>query len=152
MAHHPEHITVRLSAFGEVERDREIERLQNENENLRHALDRTRNVLNNMAMEHETGWRSIFARWPIHHEPLRSDARGLLPVVDAALAQRASRDEEAEELFQSERISAALATYDFVLGDIETNYEDREERIFDAMKAAIQRADHIARTGRTGER
>ena len=71
----------------------EIDRLAAENVDLRHALGRTRNVLNNMAMEHATGWRSIFARWPIHHEPLRSDARGLLPVIDAALAgpQKASR-------------------------------------------------------------
>lgn len=63
-----------------------------------------------------------------------------------------AKDEEAAELFQSERISAALATYDFVLGDLEPGDPDREERAFDAMKAAIQRADHIARTGQTGER
>lgn len=60
--------------------------------------------------------------------------------------------EEAAELFQSERISAALAAYEYVLGDLEPDDPDREERTFDAMKAAIQRADHIARTGRTGER
>lgn len=62
------------------------------------------------------------------------------------------KDEEAEELFQSERISAALATYDFVLGDLDPGDPDREERAFDAMKAAIQRADYIARTGQTEER
>ena len=63
-----------------------------------------------------------------------------------------SHVEEAEELFQSERISAALATYDFILGDADPTAPDREERVFDAMKAAIQRADHIARTRQTGER
>lgn len=58
-------------------------------------------------------------------------------------------EEEAAELFQSERISAALATFDYVLGDLNPDDPDREERTFDAMKAAIQKADHIARTGQT---
>ena len=52
---------------------------------LRGVLVRCRTILGNMALEHETGWRSVFARWPIGHEPLRADARHLLPVIDAAL-------------------------------------------------------------------
>lgn len=63
-----------------------------------------------------------------------------------------ARDEDAEELFQSERISEALATYDYILGDLEPGDPDWEESAFNAMKAAIQRADHIARTSQTGER
>lgn len=43
------------------------------------ALERCKTVLGNMAMENEG---AIFFRWPVHHEPLRADARGLLPVVD----------------------------------------------------------------------
>lgn len=66
-----------------------------ENWRLRSALERARNVLGNMAMEHETGWRSIFARWPIHHEPLRSDARHLLPVIDDVLGPAPEASEEA---------------------------------------------------------
>jgi hypothetical protein len=46
------------------------------------ALERCQNVLGNMARENEG---AIFFRWPIHHEPLRSDARGLLPVVDRTI-------------------------------------------------------------------
>jgi len=87
MSKHSSHVAIRLYASGGVERDHEMERLRDENERLRQALGRTRNVLGNMAAEHETGWRSIFARWPIHHEPLRSDARHLLPVINAALAE-----------------------------------------------------------------
>lgn len=64
----------------------QIEFLINRNEALRNALGCCRTVLNNMALEHTTGWRSIFARWPINHEPLRSDARNLLPIVDDVMA------------------------------------------------------------------
>lgn len=49
---------------------------------LRHALKRAQNVLNNMAKENEG---AIFFRWPINHEPLRADARNLLPIIDEAL-------------------------------------------------------------------
>lgn len=52
-------------------------------EQLEATLRRCRSVLGNMAMENEG---AIFNRWPISHEPLRSDARGLLPVIDATLA------------------------------------------------------------------
>ncbi|WP_315789825.1 hypothetical protein, partial [Bradyrhizobium sp. SZCCHNR3027] len=48
------------------------------------ALERCRTVLGNMALENEG---AIFNRWPINHEPLRNDARGLLPIIDAALAK-----------------------------------------------------------------
>lgn len=50
---------------------------------VRTALERCRTVLGNMALENEG---AIFKRWPINHEPLRNDARNLLPVVDAALS------------------------------------------------------------------
>lgn len=59
--------------------------LADENTRLRAALGRARDILGNMALEHETGWRSVFARWPIHHEPLRSDARAVLPIINAVL-------------------------------------------------------------------
>ena len=67
---------------------------------------------------------------------------------DPAQTLRREPDSEAKDLFQSERISAALATYDFVLGDADPTEPDHEERVFDAMKAAIQRADYIACTGK----
>jgi hypothetical protein len=52
-------------------------------EALEKALRRCQTVLGNMAQENEG---AIFNRWPINHEPLRNDARNLLPVIDAALA------------------------------------------------------------------
>ena len=52
---------------------------------LSRALDRAHTILSNMAAEHTTGWRGIFARWPIHHEPLRNDAQRALPQIRAAL-------------------------------------------------------------------
>lgn len=55
---------------------------------LEHALRWAQTILANMAMEHTTGWRGIFARWPISHEPLRADARGALPVIEKALAEQ----------------------------------------------------------------
>lgn len=70
----------------------QIEFLINRNETLRNTLGRCRTVLNNMALEHKTGWRSIFARWPIHHEPLRNDARNLLPIIDIVMAGNGSRE------------------------------------------------------------
>ena len=53
-------------------------------EELESVLRRCRTVLGNMALENET---AIFNRWPINHEPLRNDARRLLPVIDAALPE-----------------------------------------------------------------
>lgn len=50
---------------------------------LRGVLKRCRTVLANMALENKG---AIFFRWPISHEPLRSDAKHLLPVIDAALS------------------------------------------------------------------
>ncbi|WP_089177180.1 hypothetical protein [Bosea sp. AS-1] len=46
------------------------------------VLGRCHTVLFNMAKENEG---AIFNRWPIHHEPLRSDARNLLPLIDEVL-------------------------------------------------------------------
>lgn len=45
-------------------------------------LERCRTILGNMAQENEG---AIFNRWPISHEPLRNDARGILPELDAAI-------------------------------------------------------------------
>lgn len=47
-------------------------------------LLRCRTVLGNMALENEG---AIFNRWPINHEPLRNDARHLVPLIDEALAK-----------------------------------------------------------------
>lgn len=58
-------------------------------ERLRSALERSRTVLSNMALEnepHQTMGFLFVRRWPISDEPLRADARGLLPVIDAALS------------------------------------------------------------------
>ncbi len=51
-------------------------------ERLRVVLTRCRTVLGNMALENEG---AVFNRWPISHEPLRADARHLLPVIDEAI-------------------------------------------------------------------
>lgn len=40
-----------------------------------------RPILENMAKE-ETGWVRFFRRWPISHEPLRSDARNALTALE----------------------------------------------------------------------
>ena len=48
------------------------------------VLGRCRTVLGNMALENE-GHARLFSRWPISHEPLRHDAKNLLPVIDEAL-------------------------------------------------------------------
>ena len=50
------------------------------------ALDRARTVLGNMAAENEGTFGAFFGRWPIHHEPLRGDAKRLLPIIDDVLA------------------------------------------------------------------
>lgn len=51
-------------------------------EALRLLLARCRTILGSMAKENES---AIFNRWPINHEPLRADARALLPEIDKAL-------------------------------------------------------------------
>jgi len=53
-------------------------------EPLIQLLMRCRTVLGNMAEENEG---AIFNRWPINHEPLRADAKGLVPLLDEALRQ-----------------------------------------------------------------
>jgi hypothetical protein len=54
------------------------------------ALERCRTVLGNMALENEG---AFFNRWPICHEPLRADAKGLLPEIDDVLRVYISPDE-----------------------------------------------------------
>ena len=51
----------------------------------RALLERCRTILANIALEREPKW-GIGMRWPIHHEPLRHDARNILPEIDRALA------------------------------------------------------------------
>lgn len=50
-------------------------------ERLLGLLTRCETILGNMALENEG---AIFNRWPISHEPLRSDARNLLPLIKQA--------------------------------------------------------------------
>lgn len=49
------------------------------------TLERCRTILENMAKENEGIVRWLGNRWPIHHEPLRVDAKALLPIIDEAL-------------------------------------------------------------------
>jgi len=49
---------------------------------LEKALARCLVILENMALENEG---AIFNRWPINHEPLRADAKGVIPIARAAL-------------------------------------------------------------------
>lgn len=52
-------------------------------------LERCRTVLANMAAEREGFWASFFGRrWPISHEPLRADAKGLLPLLNEVLGSQ----------------------------------------------------------------
>jgi len=64
-------------------------------EMLVNVLERCRTVLGNMAMENEG---AVFNRWPIHHEPLRNDARNLLPVIDAVLCYDDERKANGEQV------------------------------------------------------
>lgn len=51
---------------------------------IRHVLERCQTVLGNMALENEG---AIFNRWPINHEPLRNNAKHLLPLIAEVLEQ-----------------------------------------------------------------
>lgn len=55
-------------------------------EPLASVLMRCQTVLHNMALENEPGLARTFNRWLISHEPLRSDAKNLLPVISEALS------------------------------------------------------------------
>jgi chromosome segregation ATPase len=46
------------------------------------VLHSSRTILGNMAAENKD---AIINRWPIKHEPLRADARNLLPLIDKVL-------------------------------------------------------------------
>lgn len=67
------------------EQGQEIAVTRERDEALESLLERCGTVLGNMALENETGLGAIFNRWPISHEPLRSDAKNLVPLIDAAL-------------------------------------------------------------------
>ncbi len=60
------------------------------------VLERARTILANMAAENG-GPMAIFNRWPISHEPLRADAKGLLPEIDDVLRVHISADENRAE-------------------------------------------------------
>jgi hypothetical protein len=50
------------------------------------ALRQCRTVLANMAEEREGLWNALTGRrWPINHEPLRVDAKHLVPLIDDLL-------------------------------------------------------------------
>ena len=50
------------------------------------ALKRCRVVLGNMAEENPGLWNELTGRrWPINHEPLRADAKNLVPLIDDLL-------------------------------------------------------------------
>lgn len=49
------------------------------------ALERAEVILNNMAMENTDFWASLFSRWAISDEPLRSDAAAALPEISRAI-------------------------------------------------------------------
>jgi hypothetical protein len=70
-------------------------------------LERCRTVLGNMALENEG---AIFNRWPINHEPLRSDAKNLVPLIDEALAQ--SSAESADGSYLSDRVFEGVRSVD----------------------------------------
>lgn len=55
-----------------------------EAEALRSLLERCRTILGNMAAENEGGY--FTPRWQISDEPLRADAKNLLPEIDALLS------------------------------------------------------------------
>jgi hypothetical protein len=59
---------------------RQVGELEAENERLRGLLESCKTILGNMALENEG---AVFNRWPINHEPLRADARGLLSELAA---------------------------------------------------------------------
>lgn len=69
-------------------------------EALANILMRCRTVLGNMADENEG---AIFNRWPINHEPLRADAKNLVPLIDEALRNH-------HETFMATRCSADIAS------------------------------------------
>lgn len=49
-------------------------------------LRRCRTVLSNMAEENSGLWNELSGRrWPINHEPLRADAKHLVPLIDDLL-------------------------------------------------------------------
>lgn len=55
-------------------------------EDLVLVLKRCRTVLGNMVEEREGFWNELFGRrWLINHEPLRSDAKNLVPLIDEIL-------------------------------------------------------------------
>lgn len=60
----------------------DVEALRRELDRAFYVLSRCHTVLSNMARENEG---AIFFRWPINHEPLRHDARNLLPLIDEVL-------------------------------------------------------------------
>jgi hypothetical protein len=50
------------------------------------ALERAETILTNMAEERSGFWDCLLGRrWPVNHEPLRSDARNALPDIRRAI-------------------------------------------------------------------
>ena len=89
----------RDAAYTDIQEQREyinrLERLLNiaatKRDRLHSVLERARCILNNMAWENAG---AIFNRWPISHEPLRNDARNLLPEADATLRDALEQTEQ----------------------------------------------------------
>lgn len=57
------------------------------NMKMHRVLERCEVILSNMALENPHTFLGLH-RWPIHHEPLRNDAKGVLPVIADALGKK----------------------------------------------------------------
>jgi len=64
----------------------EVEILERRVASLEATLERCRTVLGNMALENE-GSARLLRRWKISDEPLRNDAKNLLPIIGSALTR-----------------------------------------------------------------
>lgn len=74
-------IMIRNPSVMEFARDKEAEI-----ERLRRLLGRGVTILDNMAKENKPAIAFGWKRWPVHHEPLRADAKNLLAELRISLS------------------------------------------------------------------
>lgn len=113
-------------------------------ERLRSVLRRCRTILGNMAEENEG---AIFDRWPIHHEPLRADARSLLPVIDEILPEESMSEPPKE---RSDWPSPSFDARDWAEAFCKRNPAVDEETMLGWFANALMRGfdEHASRIGK----
>ena len=109
------------------------------------VLDSVLVLLRNLSAENES---PLFNRWPINHEPLRADARRLLPELEKLIATRQAQNEQVDADAQEPSAAGAAYTVEAVR-DVLVSWG--RDAVFPSGSDVLDAVNWIARPTTAGE-